>query len=559
MLKHLYISNFVIIDEIGLEFPKDFSAITGETGAGKSILLDALSLILGSRADMQVQRDKQKKVIVEGIFYQKNNPSIESWLQKNDIDISNEIIVRREINHNGKSRAFINDTPVSLHQIKEFSRQLIDVHQQFDTQEIGSISFQREVLDAIAGCTDETAAYHLQFQQYRNRLQEIQQLKDELDAMKASSSYKQFLLEELNEANLQLGEDEQLEKEWRLMKDAESLHALFQEGIQVLNEGNPPLLNNLKKISTRLISFGQHHEQIKALGERLQATRIELDDIVASLEKLKDLTDFNESKKEKVLQRLELIYRLQKKHQVNHLEGLMKIEEALTQFDQQLQEKEAALETLEKTKTDFRNKLELLANKLHQKRSTAAPKMQVEINEMLLRIGMPHARIKIKVENAELDAYGNDFIEFLFNANVPTHLTEKEIHFDALEKVASGGELSRLMLCIQSLVASKMKLPTLIFDEIDTGISGEAAIQVSKLLTEIARHHQVIAITHLPQIAAKANAHYYVSKKESNGQIHADIKVLYHESERIDILAVMLGGKEATEASRITARELMQH
>ncbi|MFN9710261.1 MAG: DNA repair protein RecN [Bacteroidota bacterium] len=557
MLQKLYISNFVIIDQIELQFRSGFSAITGETGAGKSILLDAMSLLFGKRADVNVLRDKEKKTIVEGIFVYKKNGIAHQWLKEQEIDQSEEIILRREISNNGKSRAFINDTPVSLQQLKNLSSLLIDVHQQFDTHEIGSSEFQREVIDAVANCSKETAAFHQKYISYSVELQKKNRITDQLQQLSESASYKQFLLEELSEAQLQSGEDRRLEEKWSLMKETDAVSKVLNESQDLLNEGNTPLLNHLKKIKTKLAEFHHLHPKFKETAERLHAAWIELDDIAGELENLKELIDHNEEEKMKVQQRLELLYRLMKKHQVNTLDGLLDVQTSLLQHDQMMMAMEEELKQKEKALHQLIKELESDAKELHQKRKKEAPLLQENINRILREIGMPHARIKIEVNTSELNAYGSDSINFLFNANVPGGQPDASVKFEPLEKVASGGELSRLMLSVQSLVAEKIQLPTLIFDEIDTGISGEAAIQVSKLLTTISKHHQIIAITHLPQVAAKAGAHYYVSKKEKQGAIIADIKQL-NDDERVDVLASMLGGKESSEASKKTAKELMR-
>ena len=556
MLKALYISNFVIIDQIELTFSKGFSAITGETGAGKSILLDALSLLFGKRADQNVLRNKEKKTIVEGVFINQKNDTAIQWLAEQEIDLSDEIILRREITNNGKSRAFINDTPVSLQQLKSLSHLLIDVHQQFDTQEIGSSDFQREVIDAMAECNDQSLAFHQKYIAYTKKQQQKIELINELNKLKESASYKKFLLEELIDAQLKEGEDQQLEQEWALIKETDAVNSVIHESQHLLQGGNQ-LLNQLKKISNKLSEFSRLHPKFKETSERLHSTWIELDDISSELDFLKNLIDHNEDQKLKVQERLELLYRLMKKHQVNSLDALMEVEKSLLQFDQlmisldeKIAKQEAELECLMR-------ELEKEASILHIKRVEEAPSLQDKVNQTLHQIGMPHARIKIDVKESELNAYGSDRIEFLFNANVPINIKDDVIKFEPIEKVASGGELSRLMLTVQSLVAEKIQLPSLIFDEIDTGISGEAAIQVSKLLTEISKHHQIIAITHLPQVAAKAEAHYYVSKKEKQGAIIADIRALSNE-ERIEVLASMLGGKESSEASKNTAKELMR-
>ncbi|MBU6158003.1 MAG: DNA repair protein RecN [Bacteroidetes bacterium] len=557
MLQKLHISNFVLINELSIAFPKGFAAITGETGAGKSIILDALLLLLGQRADTQVLADKNQKAVIEGVFLPHEKKHLSEWLQEHDIDEMDEIILRREINPLGKSRAFINDTPVNLSQLKSFTQMLIDIHQQFDTQEMSDALFQQTLIDTIAGCLKETYVFEQKHQQYRNVSGELEAANQMLQTLKEAASYKSFLAEELNEAQLKAGEDKALETDWALMKESDALTATLNEALHQLQEGNNPMLASLKKIENKLNGFSQLNETLQMLQARWSAVRIELNDIAKELESILQTIDFDEAKKNEVIQRLELIYRLQKKHQVNSLESLLEIREELAHYQKNLETKQQHIHQLTKQIELLQKELLNEAEQLHQKRIAVLPDIQKKVTTLLQQIGMPHARFKVNIEKTALHAGGIDRIQFLFNANVPTQAKEKEIEYHLIEKVASGGERSRLMLCLQSMVAAQINLPTLVFDEIDTGISGEAALQVSKLLADIAQHHQVIAITHLPPVAAKANTQFLVAKKEIEGKIQAEVKAL-NESERVEVLAAMLGGKSPSDATRKAAEELLR-
>lgn len=548
MLKELAIQNFAIIDELKVVFEPELNIITGETGAGKSILLGALGLVLGKRADSSVLQNKEKKCIVE-VLFDSPNEKLKAWLQDQEIDEQEDLILRREINNAGKSRAFINDTPVTLSQLKELTSLLVDLHQQFDTLELGEASFQREILDAMAGCVSETESYSLIFMQFAKLKKEIQLLKEQQHTAQKEKEYYQFLYDELTDASFKENELEQTEQELKLLNNSGAIATVLSEAVELLKEGDAPLVQQLKSLLQKLIHYKDLNEHFAAVTDRLQSTQIELADIASELDHLQNSIIVDEQKLLEMNERLELGYKLQKKHGANSTNALLLVQQELfnkLQFVMNLDD-----EILAKEKALFllKQQLEKNAKAIHLKREKEAGPLSKKINDLLQKVGMPNARLKVELTESELNAFGKNEINFLFDAN-------KSNRFEPISKVASGGELSRLMLCIKSLVASKVQLPTMVFDEIDTGISGEAAKQVGILLKELSGNHQVITITHLPQIAAKANTHYFVYKIEENSGIKTKIKVLNKE-EQIETIAQMLSGENFTQASLVTAKEMV--
>jgi DNA repair protein RecN (Recombination protein N) len=548
MLKEVSIQNFAIIDDLKVTFQPQLNVITGETGAGKSILLGALGLVLGERADGSMLMNKERKCVIEALFEQ-NNTAIKEWLSAEDIDISNEIILRREINSNGKSRAFVNDTPVNLQQLKQLSSMLVDLHQQFDTLELGEAYFQREVLDAIAGASKEAASYHQLYVQFSNEQKELQLLKEQQQAAQKEKDYHQFLLEELEHASFKENELEQIEQELKLLSNAGAVSSTLNEAVYLLKDGDAPVVQQLKILLQRLQPYKELNNDLNKVIERLQSTQIELSDIASELNHLQNAIAVDEERMQQINERIEVGYKLQKKHGVNSTSELLNIQHHLETKLQAVLNLEDEIGAKEKRATAFQQQLQKQATDLSAKRKKQAQPFAEKINSLLLKVGMPNAQLKIDVRSVPLNAFGTDEIEFLFDAN-------KSNRFEPISKVASGGELSRLMLCIKSLVAKQMALPSMLFDEIDTGISGEAARQVGLLLKELSQQHQVITITHLPQIAAKASAHFYVYKQEEKKGISTKIRLLKKE-EQIETIARMLSGEQITDSSLKTARELV--
>lgn len=551
MLKEVSIQNFAIIEELKVSFLPELNIITGETGAGKSILLGALGLVLGERADSSVLLNKEKKCVVE-VLFEENSSLIKEWLKGEDIDDGiDELVIRREISSNGKSRAFINDTPVNLQQLKQLSAMLVDLHQQFDTLELGEAYFQRNVLDAMAGCSKETADYHQLYLQFSKEQKELQLLKEQQQQAQKEKDYHQFLLEELELASYKEQELEELEQELKLLSNAGAVSSTLNEAVNLLKDGDTPIVQQLKSLLQRLQHYKDLNTDLHTVVERLQSSHIELSDIASELDYLQNTIAVDEERMQQINERLEMGYKLQKKHGVNSTNDLLNIQQQLETKLQAVFNLEEVIVAKEKLVQQFQLELQKQAHELSLHRTKQAKPFAEKVNRLLAKVGMPNAQLKVDVQATALNAYGSNTIEFLFDAN-------KSNRFESISKVASGGELSRLMLCIKSLVAKQMALPTMLFDEIDTGISGEAARQVGILLKELSQQHQVITITHLPQIAAKATAHFYVYKQEEKKGISTKIRLL-NQNEQIEAIARMLSGEQLTDSSLKTAKELVMN
>ncbi len=550
MLQKLNIQNYAIINELGIVFSDKLNIITGETGAGKSILMGALSLILGERADSTVLQQKDKKAVVEGTFKAMNKKAIRDFLKENDLDAEEVLMIRREIAANGKSRAFINDTPVNLNQLKTLSSLLVDLHQQFDTMELSSSDFQQEVLDALAGNAELLQQYQLVFHQYKKTKKELLELQAEQAAANAALDYNRFLFDELDEANFKENELEELDTELKLLSNAENVKQELAGICYELKESEQPVVQQLKTLYNKLHALDEYHSGIAELAKRLQSTQLELADIADELEHINNSVNHSAERIQLATDRISMGYKLQKKHGVTTTNELLVLKEELQQKLNEILNIGEAIQQKEKQTGELLQQCEQLANTVSDNRKKAIKPFTENVNNLLARVGMPNARFT--TEALPLDAlseFGIDRIEFLFDAN-------KSNRFEPLRKVASGGELSRLMLCIKSLVAKKLQLPTLIFDEIDTGISGEAAKQVGNIMKELSGSHQLISITHQPQIAAKADAHYFVYKAIDKDKIVTSIRLLNND-ERITTIAQMLSGEKPTAAALQNAREMV--
>lgn len=549
MLQKLSIQNFAIIDELAVEFQPELNTITGETGAGKSILLGALGLVLGNRADSTVLMNKEKKCVVEALFSASNYSKVKDWLQQHEMDEENELILRREIAANGKSRAFVNDTPVNLTQLKELTSLLVDLHQQFDTLELGEENFQREVLDALSGCAKEVKQYHSRFLQLVKLQKELQLQKEEQQQAKKEQDYKQFLLDELEQASFKENELEQIDQELNLLNNAGAISTVLNDAVQLLKESDTPIVQQLKSLLLKLQQYKDVHSDLTSVTERLLSAQIELNDIANDLDHLQNTISVDEARIQVITERLEIGYKLQKKHGVNSTNELLKIQQQLEEQVLIVLNMDQTIAVKEKETAELKKQLEKEATAIHEKRKQQAEPFVKNVNTLLNRVGMPNAKLKVELTETALNPFGKDEISFLFDAN-------KSNRFEPISKVASGGELSRLMLCIKSLVADSIELPTMLFDEIDTGISGEAARQVGILLKDLSTNHQVITITHLPQIAAKASAHYFVYKEEEKNIVRTKIRLLNKE-EQIETIARMLSGEKLTASSLVTAKEMV--
>ena len=549
MLQKLHIQNYAIIDEIAIDFSANLNIITGETGAGKSILVGALSLILGERAESTTLMNKDKKCVVEGFFKASGNKEIKHFLKNNELDFEEELVIRREIAVTGKSRAFINDTPVNLGQLKILSSLLVDLHQQFDTVELGDSDFQREVLDALAGNGSLLQEYSIVFNQYIKTKKELQQLQQQQANANTALDYNSFLFEELEEAGLKENELEELDAELKILSNAEEVKQQLSAIYFELKDSEEPIVQQLKSLSNKLNSLQQFHPSIGDLAKRLIGTQAELKAIGDELESIDDGVQYSPERIQVVNDKISVGYKLLKKHNVNTTAELLSIKAELqSKLDDILNISEAII-TKQLATAALLQQCEQLAGVIANNRNKAISPFTEKVNSLLTQVGMPNAILKVQLQKVQLTINGADTIEFLFDAN-------KSGRFEPLRKVASGGELSRIMLCIKSLVAKKLQLPTLIFDEIDTGISGEAAKQVGVIMKELSLQLQLISITHQPQIAAKANAHYFVFKSINGDKINTAIRLLNNE-ERIVTIAQMLSGEKPTAAALENAREMV--
>lgn len=550
MLQKLFIQNYAIIDELEIDFRDKLNIITGETGAGKSILMGALSLVFGERADSSLLLQKDKKCVVEGSFTTKGQSSVKDFLKANDLDAEENVVIRREIAANGKSRAFINDTPVNLSQLRSLSTLLVDLHQQFDTLELNDAGFQQEVLDALAGNGALLQEYNGLFHQYQRSKKELEELKLQQSQANATLDYNKFLSDELETISLKENELEELDVELKLLSNAESVKQQIGNIYFELKEEERPIVPQLRTLYNKLHALEQYHAEIPALAKRLQGTQVELQDIAEELDRINDSIRYSAERIAVVNERISTGYKLLKKHGVNSTNELLSIQQELEQKLHDILNISESIEQKEGITKGLLLQAGQLAITISDNRKKSIKSFTEKVNALLVQVGMPNARFMVELHALEnLGEYGTDKIEFLFDAN-------KSNRFEPLRKVASGGELSRLMLCINSLVAKQLQLPTLIFDEIDTGISGEAARQVGNIMKTLSVAHQLISITHQPQIAARADAHYFVYKAIVKDKIVTSVRLLNND-ERITTIAQMLSGEKPTAAALQNAREML--
>lgn len=555
MLQRLSIHNYAIIDKLEIDFSQQLNIITGETGAGKSIIVGALGLILGDRVDSAVLVNKEKKCIIEGTFGADNTKAVKDFLKQNDPDnyredAEEELVLRREIGINGKSRAFINDTPVNLSQLQQLSSLLVDLHQQFDTLELGESDFQREVIDALGGNAGLINEYRVVFQQWQTIKKECEVLKNRKQQFDKEADYNQFQYNELEDAALKENELENIDAELKMLSNAEGIKGVLNKVYFELQENETPLVQQIKSLANQLNAYQSYHPDLPVLLHRLQSMQIELQDIADEVGRISDHINYDPEKIEQLNERLSVGYKLLKKHAVQTTNELLLIQRQLEEKMQAVLNIDEAIREKEKQSIQLLNEAVILAKKISAIRQKQIKPLEEKINKLLVQVGMPNARIKVDINpEIELNQFGIDVIDFLFDAN-------KSGQFQPVRKVASGGELSRLMLCIKSLVAQSIDLPTMIFDEIDTGISGEAAKQVGVILKELAGKRQVICITHQPQIAGKADAHFFVYKEIVKNMVKTNIRRLTNE-ERITTIAKMLSGEKPTAAALENAKEMV--
>ena len=549
MITSLSIENFALIEKLNIDFSKGFSIITGETGAGKSILLGALGLVLGKRADLSSLKNKEEKCIVEANF-EIGAYNLQWFFVENDLDYEQETIIRREILPSGKSRAFVNDSPVNLQQLQDLSQFLIDVHSQHQTLELADEAYQFKIIDAIASNQELIASYVTKLKQYRTAKSDLESKQSSLSSILKEKDYNEFLFNELQAANLKAGELEGLEKSYEALNNVELIKDNLSMLLALANDEQFGLLKNLKEFRAVLQKNSGFSAEYQALSERTQSVVIELDDIVAELAKESDSVFSDPEKLELINQKLQLIYTLQKKHQVLTVEELIAIQNELESKVVSVVNLEEEMIALQKTIEDIEAELDVISVQISSSRREAIPGLTHQLVQILAQLGMPNVQFKIEISaSASYRNNGKDDLLFLFSAN-------KGTDFGVLKKVASGGEMSRIMLAVKSVLAQYSKLPTIIFDEIDTGVSGEIANKMGEIMQQMSKTMQVFAITHLPQIAAKGISHYKVYKTVSGESTVSELKLLSAE-ERIYEIAEMLSGKDISDSALNHAKALL--
>jgi len=549
MLTSLSINNFALIDKLGINFSDGFSIITGETGAGKSILLGALGLVLGKRADLTSLKNKDEKCIIEAHF-QISNYNLHSFFESNDIDYEAETIIRREILPSGKSRAFINDSPVNLQELQDLSLYLIDIHSQHQTQELSQETFQFQIIDAVANNVDVIASYSTILKSYKKDKSQLTILNTQLQSVLKEQDYNTFLLEELLVAQLKLNEQEQLEQIYEQLNNVEFIKESLDKSMALANEEQIGILQNLKELKIALQKMVGFSSDYKSLFERINSVSIEFDDITNEINQLSENLINDPEQLDLVNQKLQTIYNLQKKHQVSSVSELIDIQNDLDNKVVSVGELEIEINKLTTKIQNTTLELDNFATIIRENRLKAVPVLSEKLIFILEQLGMPNVRFNMELK--PLDTYfanGKDDLQFLFSAN-------KGSDFGLLKKVASGGELSRIMLATKAILAQYSNLPTIIFDEIDTGVSGEIANKMGNIMKEMSAKMQVFSITHLPQIAAKGNVHYKVFKSIQGERTISELKLLSSE-ERIVEIAEMLSGKDISDSALNHAKALL--
>tara|TARA_R110001632_G_scaffold116951_4_gene228802 strand:+ start:14034 stop:15686 length:1653 start_codon:yes stop_codon:yes gene_type:complete len=549
LLASISIKNYALINELHIDFSSGLSIITGETGAGKSILLGALGLVLGNRADTATLKDTTHKCIVEANL-QIGKYNLQRFFESEDLDYESNTIIRREILPSGKSRAFVNDTPVTLAVLNALRSKLIDIHSQHQTLHLSDQGFQFQLLDALAKNESKLESYQRGLEKYTTEKKKLVELQESQLEANQQYDYNLHLYNELVDAKLVEDEQEGLEEKLEKINNVEDIKLNLSEALQITIDENIGIQNLLYTLENRVQKIAPFSKEYQELSDRVSSIKIELDDIVSELETANEQVDFNPLEAEQLNDRLQLLLSLQKKHYVNSSEKLLVIQEELSEKVSSVENAEQSILDQENIVKEIATKLDDLAIKISGARSRIIPKLSKQLEGLLENLGMPHARFAI--QNKLTDTYfknGKDVLEFLFSAN-------KGGQFGELKKVASGGELSRIMLAIKQVLSENSQLPTIIFDEIDTGVSGEISNKMANIMAQMSEQMQVITITHLPQIAAKGNQHYKVYKEEVNNSTTTSLKQL-SEDERIVEIAEMLSGKDISDSAMIHARELL--
>jgi DNA repair protein RecN (Recombination protein N) len=551
MLLKLSIKNYILIHDLEIDFSSGFSVITGETGAGKSILLGALSLILGLRADSGILLDKSQKCIIEGLFAIRGY-NLEQFFADNELDYDDSIILRREINQHGKSRAFINDSPVNLALMKDLGDRLVNVHSQNSIITLNDSNFQLAVVDSYAGIQQEVTDFRLEYNKYVELQRELTILEEKIAKIAGEKDYYQFLLDELNQARPVAGEFQEIKDQLELLTHAEEIRASLYGANQLISGTDQNILVQLSDVAHVVGNIARFKPELQNLAERINVNYIDIKDIASELNTLEEQIFVDPERMETLTQRHDLLYRLMKKHQVTDIDELLTVKQGLEQkvFDEAGMEEQ--VNNLRSAIALLKSELTLKAISLTKKRQKVVPGFEAEVTQILTKLGIAMARFSVEMTSSTgITRDGTDKVRFLFSAN-------KGIDMKELSNVASGGEQSRLMLAIKSMISQKNLLPTIIFDEIDNGVSGEVAGKVAGILKKMGTQMQVIAISHLPQIAARGDRHYWVYKTEKNQVATTYIKQLTAE-ERVGEIAKMLSSETVTGSAIMAARELLDN
>ena len=550
MLKQLQISNYALIDQLEVSFNRGFNVITGETGAGKSILLGALGFALGDRADTNVLYDKDKKCVVEASFELDDN-ALQPLFEENDLDFETDCIFRRELSPQKKSRAFINDTPVALQTMKEIGSQLVDIHSQHDSLLLTDADFQLRLLDNIAQNGEVLAEYQDEYNTYNNLKRKLNELKDLANKNTAENDYLKFQLDELDKADLKEGEYADIEQTLNVMENAEEIKTLLVTANGLMEDSETAILGQVNELSSALSRLKHLLPDTEGLGERIETLKVELKDIAYDLRRKEDETQFDEGQLQTLQERYDLLNRLMMKHRLSDFEALITLRDNLKEKVNAFENIDEAIAQAEKELNNSVKRLSIHAQTLHDKRCQAAEAFGEKVTALVKQLAMPFAQFKVEVETQDgFTAKGTDSIRFLFSAN-------KGIVPADLGRVASGGELSRLMLAIKSAVSDYNYIPTLIFDEIDTGVSGEVAAKIGGIMKQMGNVLQLISITHLPQVATQAEHHYFIYKDNEGERTQSHIRLL-DSNERVTEIAKMLSNDQITPEALRAAEVLLK-
>ncbi len=549
MLQRLHIRNYALIDHLEIDFSKQLTIVTGETGAGKSILLGALGLVMGERADNKLFYNDQEKCVVEAHFNVREY-DLKSFFSENELDYDDEVVVRRELSPAGKSRAFVNDTPVNNNLLQRLTDNLIDLHLQFDTLDIHNVNFQLRMIDALADNTTLVKTYQQGYRQYSADRRSWQELRERSENGVKEMEFAQFQYEELQKASLMPGEQEQLEEELVCLSNAEEIKRQYGSAYNHLSEADQSMIGQVQTLLRSLSATRKISPALSHISDRLEGVLVELQDVAKECERISEGTEHDPQRIGEVQERLNVLYKLQKKHGVPDIAGLLALQEHLEQQLKGFTSLDETIAELERRIAAAEKDLRAQADVLSQRRKGVAGGFEQRVQDMLAQLAMPHARLQVSIQPVEqLSAVGLDEVQFLFATNIGSR-------FLPIKDVASGGELSRLTLCTKSLVADAIPLPTLIFDEIDSGVSGDVSMRMGNIIKELSSRHQVVSITHTPQVAARADKHYFVFKKVQGDRTVTNVRLL-NPDERVRSIAVMLSSNPPSDSALATAKELV--